>query len=312
MATEKRSKFDIRHKEALRLCLREYFELFFPDLAKIMRFDTAKFLDKELIALFGEPKGRRKEKDQQRLTDALISIQIDLNGTLEWILIHWEQESKRKGGFEERMFHYFCGIYFKHRKLIFPIAMFTDPAKWRKPITKTFNISLLQYPVNEFTYRLIKLKDYKAKEFEDLAGKNPLAAAYLPLTDYPKRDRPVIKAKAVRGIAKMPTGPKRATLFSLIQESIPLNKSEERKYQKLIQTDPFYEEVKMLQSIEEVGMERGLELGLEQGLEQGQILTLRKIAKNLLQSRKLTQKEIVAVTGLKPGEISKLARTLTS
>ncbi|KPA12693.1 hypothetical protein MHK_007104, partial [Candidatus Magnetomorum sp. HK-1] len=59
----RRSNYDIRHKETLRLFLREYFELF-----------------------------------------------------------------------EERMFHCFCGIYFQYRKLVFPIAMFTDTAKWEKPI----------------------------------------------------------------------------------------------------------------------------------------------------------------------------------
>ncbi len=310
MPTKKRSKFDIRHKEALRLCLREYFDLFFPELAGKMQFNTARFLDKELIALSEEVKGQRRDKEQQRLTDALILIQINMNKKQEWILIHWEQESKKKKGFEERMFHYFCGIYFKYRKLVFPIAMFTDPAKWKKPIMDTFSLSLLRYPVNEFTYRLIKLKDHSAGDFEKLAGKNPLAAAYLPLTDYPKKDRPVIKAKAVRGIAKMPTGPKRATLFSLIQESIPLDTGEEKAYQKLIQRDPFYKEVKMLQSIKEVGIEEGVEIGLEQGLEKGRILTMKEVAKSLLQSGKLTQKEISVITGLKPAEIRKLSKAL--
>ena len=46
------NRFDIRHKETLTLFLREYFELFFPDLVDKIRFETARFLDKELIALF--------------------------------------------------------------------------------------------------------------------------------------------------------------------------------------------------------------------------------------------------------------------
>ncbi len=58
----------------------------------------------------------------------------------------------------------------------------------------------------------------------------------------------------------------------------------------------------MLQSIEEVGMERGL--------EKGQILTQRKIAKSLLQSGKLAQKEISVITGLEPAEIRKMAKAL--
>jgi len=53
MTARKGNIFDIRHKETLTLFLREYFEMFFPELAVRMNFETAKFLDKELIALFG-------------------------------------------------------------------------------------------------------------------------------------------------------------------------------------------------------------------------------------------------------------------
>ena len=49
-------------------------------------------------------------------------------------------------------------------------------------------------------------------------------------------------------------------------------------------------------------MERGMEIGMER-LEQTRI----QIAKSLLQSGKLTQKEIATITGLKPDEITKLA-----
>ncbi|MEE4359655.1 MAG: hypothetical protein V2I97_24500, partial [Desulfococcaceae bacterium] len=64
------NRFDIRHKETLMLFLREYFELFFPELVEKIQFETAEFLDKELIALFEEageiPPGL---SDQQRITD---------------------------------------------------------------------------------------------------------------------------------------------------------------------------------------------------------------------------------------------------
>ncbi len=263
MTEKKHSKFDIRHKETLTLFMREYFEIFFPDLVPIIKFETARFLDKELIALFGKPDERSDDKDQHRITDALILVKILLNEKLQWILIHWEQQGTKQKGFEERMFHYFCGIYFKYRKRVFPIAMFTDPAKWSVPVKNTFSLALLEYPVCEFAYRLIKLKKYKAEEFEKRIEKNPLAAAYLPLTDYPKKERPAIKAKAVQGIAKMPPGPKQATLLALVEESIRLNHEEETLYKKLIQND--YKEVRMLQSVEELYMEKGVGIGMEKG-----------------------------------------------
>ncbi|MDM8555231.1 hypothetical protein QUF75_10915 [Desulfococcaceae bacterium HSG7] len=256
MTKIRRRKFDIRHKETLTLFLREYFELFFPELAEIINFKTAKFLDKELIALFGISDKKDNSNDQQKITDALILVQILMKGKPQWIMIHWEQESQRKNDFEERMFHYFCGIYYAYRMLVFPIAMFTDPVKWRKPGKDTFKLSLLQHPINEFTYRLIKLKNYQAAEFEKQIDANPLAAAYLPLTDYPKNQRPLIKAKALEGIAKVQSGKKKTTLFSLIQESITLNQDEEKQFQKLIESN--FKEAKMLESIEEYGIEKGM------------------------------------------------------
>jgi len=55
--------------------LREYFELFFPNLAEKMNFDTAQFLDKELIALFGDS----DLIDQHKIADSLIMIEISLD-----------------------------------------------------------------------------------------------------------------------------------------------------------------------------------------------------------------------------------------
>ena len=263
MTGKKAGRFDIRHKETLTLFLREYFELFFPDLAGRMRFETAVFLDKELIALFDDPQKRQEKSGQQLITDALILIQIVLDGKPEWILIHWEQQSDKETAFNKRMFHYFCGIYFKFKKTILPIAMFTDSAKWRKPVSDRLTISLPGHTVCEFSYSLIKLKNYKADEFESRIRDNPLAAAYLPLTYYPKKERPLIKARAIRGIANLPPGRERATLFSLIRESIRLDKEEEKQYQEIVRGDPLWKEVKMLQSVEEVGYERGREEGWE-------------------------------------------------
>ena len=284
-----------------------------------MRFDTAIFLDKELIALMSEASGDGEgetDGDHYGITDALVLIQIDLNGKPEWILIHWEQQSEKEKDFEERMFHYFCGIYFRHRKLVFPIAMFTDPAKWRKPVRDRFSLSLGQYPINEFTYRLIKLRDYKAEELEKKIGENPLAAAYLPLTDYPKKERPVIKARAMKGISGIPEGKRRATLYSLIQECIVLNSEEERQFQKLILTNPIYKEVRMLQSVREVGIEEGIEIGIEKGvgkgIEKGRFQALEETAMKMLSSGVLTEEQIAHFTGLEIGRIRELAKAPAS
>ena len=127
------NRFDIRHKETLMLFLREYFQLFFPDLVDKINFETARFLDKELNALFEETEGKQPMKDRQRIADALILVDVVIEGKAEQILIYWEHQGYKPKKINERVFHCFCGIYFKFRKPVFPIVMFTDPAKWRKP-----------------------------------------------------------------------------------------------------------------------------------------------------------------------------------
>ncbi len=308
------NRFDIRHKETLTLFLREYFELFFPDLVDKIRFETARFLDKELIALFEKDGEKLSGEDQQRITDALILVDVLLEGMEEQIFIHWEQQGEKQDAFNQRMFHCFCGIFFKFKKPVFPIAMFTDSAKWRKPVKDTYTISLCGYPINEFTYRLIKLKHIPAVEFEKKAAKNPLAAAYLPLTDYPKKDRPLIKAKAIKGITGVEQGPKRSVLYSLIQQSLELNPEEEKKFREIIGDNPMFKEAKMLQSIEEVGMEKGIDIGMEKGIDIGMEKGIdigmekgrKETARNLLLLNVLTEEQIAQASNLSIEEVRRL------
>jgi len=334
---EKNNKFDIRHKETLTLFLREYFELFFPDLAGRIQFESAQFLDKELIALFDnldKPDKEISDKDQNKITDALILLKIMIDGVYQWILIHWEQQGQKRKAFEQRMFHYFCGIYFKFKMLVFPIAMFTDSAKWRKPVKDKFSLSLLQYPINEFTYRLIKLKNIPAEEFEKKAAENPLASAYLPLTDYPEHERPIIKAKALNGVARVPQGPKRAVLVSLIDQSLRLNQEEDKQFRELIQNNPVFKEAKMLQSVKEVGIEEGVEIGKEIGVEIGKEMgveigkemgveigkeigvgigrkeAMEETALQLLRSKWLNKKQILEITRLDKEKLDELEKSL--
>jgi len=303
---KKSNKFDIRHKETLTLFLREYFELFFPDLAKRIDFQSAKFLDKELIALFEKPDKEISDKDQNRITDALILLNIMINGEYQWILIHWEQQGQKRKDFEKRMFHYFCGIYFKFKILVFPIAMFTDSAKWKKPVKDKFSLSLLEYPIAEFNYQMIKLKGIPAEEFEKKIPENPLAAAYLPLTYYPKKERPVIKAKALNGIVNVSQGPKRSVLFSLIDHSLRLNTEEDKQFRELIQNNPMFKEVKMLQSIEEVGIEKGMDIGMDIGRKEA----MEETAVQLLRSGWLKKEQIAEITKLDKAKLDELEKGL--
>lgn len=319
------NKYDIRHKEILRLFLPQYFKLFFPLLAIKINFDRVFFLDTELLAIVRHDLDVKKpgysSEDVKKMTDALILVEVEIGNKMEWIMIHWEQQSSKQKDFEERMFSYFCGIYFKYRKLIFPIAMFTDKAVWRKPVSNCYSLSLYDFPIVDYRYQLIKMKDFTSLEFEEKIADNPLAAAYLPLTKYKKSERALIKAKAMQGIATTVQGSdKQAVLLSLIEMSLLLDKKEQNEFKEIINTDVNYEETKMLQSVEElgieIGMERGLERGLEKGLEKGREegreegerkLVLRQLNKKLTY---LEDKIKDQITKLDIAKIEKLGEAL--
>ncbi len=174
--------------------------------------------------------------------------------------------------------------------------MFTDPAIWRKSVEDVHRIELFGHPIAEFNYRLIKLKHIPAEELEKKAAENPLAAAYLPLTNYPEKDRPLIKAKAINGIAGLAQGPERSVLYSLIDHSLPLNSKEEKTFQSIIKENPMFREARMLQSIEEIGIEKGIE----------------RTAIKLLRSQWLNKQQISEVTGLDREKLDELENKLKS
>jgi predicted transposase/invertase (TIGR01784 family) len=109
-------------------------------------------------------------------------------------------------------------------------------------------------------------------------------------------------------------GIKRSVLYSLIDHSLPLDPDEEKTYRRIIQENPMFQEAKMLQSIEEVGIEKGIEQGIEKGIEKGieQGVEQEKeaTAKKLLLSQWLTKEQISEITGLDREKLEKLENKL--
>jgi predicted transposase/invertase (TIGR01784 family) len=124
-----------------------------------------------------------------------------------------------------------------------------------------------------------------------------------------------IKAKAIRGVANtVSDSAKLATLISLIEISLHLDQEEENRFMDIINQDEIYKEVKMLQSVEEwgleKGMEKGLEKGLEKGMEKGKIKGREETALNLLKMGMLTNEQIAQATNLPLKQIKTLAKNM--
>ncbi|OQY56292.1 MAG: hypothetical protein B6245_18605 [Desulfobacteraceae bacterium 4572_88] len=127
------------------------------------------------------------------------------------------------------------------------------------------------------------------------------------------------EGKTMRGIAELPEGKKRATLFSLVRESLGLNQEEERQYQEILRGDPLWKEVKMLESIEDVGYERGWEEGREELRESREKLreegreelreSREKTVRNILGSGWLTREQIAQIMEMDIARVDELARS---
>jgi len=230
-------------------------------------------------------------------------IQIKIDGNPKWVLIHWEQQSKKQPNFAERMLHYFSGIYFHFREIVFPIAMFTDEHVWRKPIETKYKMTLLDHEILEFNFNLIKVKDYTSEEFEKIAPENPLTWAYLPMTRYPNDQKTLIKAKALKGIAQTEQNEKkRSHLVRLVDTYLPLTKEEREQFIEFVKQQSTYKEVYMIETIKDVGIEQGIGIGREEGKD--------NLLANFIKAGMLTFEQIVKASGIGIEKIKKIAQNI--
>ena len=111
-------------KDLLRSFLRDFLELFFPDDARRLDFQTLSFLDKEVFTSF--PEGSMRTAD--------LLAQLDtVNGEPKLLLIHLEVQATHERNFAARMYEYYALLWFRLRLPIFPIVVYlswsSDP--WR-------------------------------------------------------------------------------------------------------------------------------------------------------------------------------------
>jgi len=87
-----------------------------------------------------------------------------------------------------------------------------------------------------------------------------------------------------------------------------------QKFRELVQNNPMFQEAKMLQSIEEVGIEKGIEKGIERGiligLEKGEQKKAEETAVKMLLSQWLNKEQISEITGLDRKKLDELEKRL--
>ena len=186
-------------KKLLTTFFLEFLDLFFPEVLGYLDRDSVEFVDKELFTdlVQGEKKildivalAKFQEKDYS-------------------FLIHVEAQSSNQTDFNQRFFKYFCSLYLKYSRPIFPIAVFsyTNPLR-EEP--NSYAVELPGFEVGKFNYKVVQLNRLNWRDF--LKQKNPVAAALMSKMRIEPQDRPKVKAECLRLLVSLKINPARAFL----------------------------------------------------------------------------------------------------
>ena len=212
-------------KELLTTFFVEFIELFFPEVLEYLDLDSITFVDKEIFTDL--TKGKKKILD--------VIVLTKFQGQDYSFLVHIENQSSTQTDFNQRMFRYFCSLFLKYNRPIYPIAVFSYdfPKRLEKD---NFTLDFPHYKVLDFNYKVVQLNQLNWRDF--LTQKNPVAAALIAKMNIAKRDRPKVKAECLRLMVTLKLNPAKSQLIAgFIDTYLNLNSAEEEIFQTQLSTE---------------------------------------------------------------------------
>ncbi len=177
---------------------------------------------------------------EHRYIDTLVEIRT-LTG--EWILIHIEFQSTRRGGFPRRMFRYFSQLRLRRDIPIWQIVVYMPGGSGGVGF-ESYTEALFGETFLPFRYWCVSLADLDAATYQ--ATTNPVAYGLAPLMNRGAISNPRLKAICLNGIATSNITQAQAALLTYFVETyLPLTEAEQEEFEGLIQR----EEVKVMQFI---------------------------------------------------------------
>jgi hypothetical protein len=222
-------------KELLTTFFVEFLELFLPSVLEYLDTNSIQFVDKELFTDVV-----RGEKNILDLVALAKFQQQDYS-----FLIHVENQASNAPEFNRRMFRYFCSLFLKYDRPIYPIVVFSYDVP--KRLDKSdFVIDFPDKQVLKFNYEIIQLNRLDWQDF--LQQKNPIAAALMSKMKIDKRDRPTVKAQCLRLMVTLKLDPAKMQLISgFVDTYLRLNSTEEALFQSEISTIDVEEREQIMQ-----------------------------------------------------------------
>jgi hypothetical protein len=202
-------------------------------------------------------------------------------------LVHIENESSSKTDFNQRLFRYFCSLFLRYNRPIYPIVVFSYDSPQRLD-KSDFVIDFPDKQVLKFDYEIVQLNRLNWRDF--LQQKNPIAAALMSKMKIDIRDKPngmaslrlTVKAQCLRLLVTLKLDPAKMQLISgFVDTYLKLNSQEESIFQSEISTIGLEEREQIMQ-ITTSWKEEGRVEGREEGRIEGQSNTiLRQLNRKL-------------------------------
>jgi hypothetical protein len=287
----KMTNHDQLFKELLTTFFVEFLELFFPSVLEYLDTDSIQFVDKELFTdVIG---GEKKIMDIVALTKFQ---EQDYS-----FLVHIENESSSKTDFNQRLFRYFCSLFLRYNRPIYPIVVFSYDSPQRQD-KSDFVIDFPDKQVLKFNYEIVQLNRLDWRDF--LQQKNPIAAALMAKMKIDKKDRPTVKAQCLRLMVTLSLNPAKMQLISgFVDSYLRLNSTEETLFQSELGTMEASEQEQIMQITTSWKEE-----GRTEGRVEGQSNTILRLLNRKLSN--LPEEIATRIKSLEPNQLDTLTEDL--
>ncbi len=256
------SDHDQRFKMLLKEFLPEFFELFFPEWAKLFQFNQTEWLDTETFS--DPPEGDRRMLD---LVAKLKCRDDDSNEEPEeWLsLIHIEVESATTiAPLRRRMHRYYTDLRQRHDLPVLPVALYLRVGMDGIGVDE-YRESFNSFEILHFRYLYVGLSQLDGVKYSQ--QKNILASAFAGLMKQPTELKPLHKVKAMEEISASNQNEfRKYLLLECVEAYFDLNTPQQQKEFELLLNTQEYQEAKIMGiTSREIGIAEGIEQGIEQG-----------------------------------------------
>jgi predicted transposase/invertase (TIGR01784 family) len=284
MSKVSKTNHDQLFKELLSTFFQQFLEEFFPQIAQELdftHFSENNFLQQEY---FPDLKASKLHR-----IDILAKVQLKGKKDEDYVIVIVEAQRSKRREFLARIFRYFALIHIKTGKMVLPVVIYTDDAKWE--LTEDWHSYKLNFAgkqILNFNFFALKLKNLKVKDY--LKSHNPATLALASTMDLEDNDLVEIKLTLLRGLTNsVKNAAEMMKTFQFIDQylwenDLALQNELDKIYntKNQINTNEDDQMGRLMEAIEARGEARGIAKGEARGEERGERQAYLKSAEEMM------------------------------